>query len=61
MTLQVGKIYKIRIIVDNNSLVYTAKITSVDSNFITFIDKNEETWNYNISTIASYQEIEETK
>lgn len=55
--MEIGEQYIIRIEVDGRFLVYTAKIISQDSMFITFEDKFGKILTYNKSKIVSVEEL----
>lgn len=60
MILQVGNNYSICVDCGNNKvLTYTCKITVIDNNFISFIDKFGKEYTYNINNIISVEEIKE--
>ena len=58
MTIELNKQYKIRISLNNKDLNYIATVTAIDDNFISFIDKNGDKYNYNIACIISYKSLE---
>jgi hypothetical protein len=57
--MNIGQTYIIRIEVENRIFTYTAKIISVDENFITFQDKYGKTFSYNKTKILSFEEVRE--
>lgn len=57
MTIQKDKKYILRFEVNNSYLVYTAVILSVDSNFVSFIDKFGKEVSFNIKNLVSYEEV----
>jgi len=59
MKLEKGKQYVINFLINNKLLTYTCIIEEIENNFITFTDKYGKTFTYNITTIASYEEVEQ--
>ena len=45
--MNIGDTYIIRVEVDGRIFTYTGKILSEDDNFVTFIDKFNQTFSYN--------------
>ncbi len=58
MRLIVGNSYRLILKINNVSLYYTCKIIDIDDNFVTFIDKFGKTFSYNLSTLTSFEKIE---
>jgi len=58
MNLQVGNSYKIILQINNATLTYTCKITSIDETFISFIDKFNREYTYNKKLIISIEELD---
>lgn len=58
MTLQEQKKYKLKFNFNGINLTYTAKIIELDNNFISFIDKFGNTYNYNIVNLESFEKVE---
>jgi len=56
MSLEINKFYKLVILFKDTELTYTAKIVSIDNNFITFIDRNGTTLHYNINSVITYRD-----
>lgn len=57
MNLKIGFSYKLNFVITGNLLTYTGKITSIDTDFITFIDKFGKEITYNKNTLVNYEEI----
>jgi len=56
MNLEIGKFYKIVISVNNNVLTYTCKITAISDTFVSFIDKFDKEYTYNLNNVVSFEE-----
>ena len=59
MNLKKDRRYVLRFNVNGVTLVYTGTITSVDDNFVSFIDKFGKEITYNLNSIVSFEEVEE--
>lgn len=60
MKLEKGKKYILNIDVSGRILTYTATITDVDNDpFISFIDKYNNEYSYNVAHIISFEEVPE--
>ena len=59
MNLVVGKYYKISLSVGGKLLTYTCVIKDIDDTFIEFVDKYNQTFNYNKKLIISFKELNE--
>ena len=57
MNLKIGFSYKLNFVITGNLLTYTGKITSIDLDFITFIDKFGKEITYNKNALVNYEEI----
>lgn len=58
MKIEVGKKYKLVLEINGRILTYIANIIDIDETFISFIDINNNKFNYNINKIISYEEVE---
>lgn len=61
MKLKIGHSYKIVISINRNLLTYSCKILSIDDNFISFVDKYDKEYSYNLNTIITFEEIKDYK
>jgi len=61
MKLEEGKTYIFSIQIGNKLLTYTGEVKEVDSNFIRFVDKYNEEFSYNITSIISFKEVKNAK
>ena len=61
MTIHINKTYLLKFNFNGNTLTYTAKVISLDNNFISFVDKFQNTLNYNIINLVSYEEVKNGK
>jgi hypothetical protein len=61
MKLEIGKFYKIVLDINNNLLTYLCTITDINDMFVSFIDKFDEKYTFNINKIVSYQEVDKYK
>ena len=59
MKLEVGSAYKIVVEVNNSILTFSCKIISADDNFVTFTDKFDKTYTYNLKNIISFELVKE--
>lgn len=55
--MEENKKYIIRFEINDKELVFTAKIISIDDNFITFTDKFGKTLTYNKKNMVSAEEV----
>ncbi|GAH81936.1 unnamed protein product, partial [marine sediment metagenome] len=55
--MNIGDTYIIRIDVEGKIYTYTGKIISEDDNFVTFIDKYNNTFSYNKNKILSFEVV----
>lgn len=55
--LEINKKYRFVISLKSRELYYTGKVTSIDVNFVTFIDLKDRELTYNLSSITSYEEV----
>ena len=58
MLLQIGKTYILNVLVDGHNLTYTAKITALDDIFVSFLDKFDEEYSYNLKSITSIKKVD---
>ena len=57
--MNIGDTYIIRIEIENRIFTYTGKIISEDADFVTFIDKYNQTFFYNKANIISFEGVRE--
>ena len=55
--LQTDKTYFLKVVAGDKILRFTAKITNVGEDFVSFIDRKGEVYNINKSLIFSYNEL----
>lgn len=55
MKLEIGKFYKIVVSVNNTILTYTCEVTDIDDNFVSFRDKYNKDFTYNLNAVISYE------
>ena len=61
MKIEIGKTYWMSIEAGRRALTFTGKITSIENNFISFIDKFGKELCYNLKNIVSFEEIKNEK
>jgi len=59
MNLTLGNSYKIIVSIEGTLLTYKCKVISIDDNFVTFIDKFNKTYSYNLHNVIAIEEIKE--
>jgi len=59
MKIEINKVYKLKFLINHTSLTYTGIVIYVDNNFITFVDKFGEMYNYNLNLLISYEPSED--
>lgn len=57
MRLRVGASYIIQININGTLLTYTCKVVAIDGNFVSFIDKFDKEYTYNLNNVISFEEI----
>ena len=57
--LEINKTYKFRLLLNHKDLTFTGKLYFLTNNFFGFIDKFNKAYNYNLSVLQSYEEVEE--
>lgn len=57
--MELNKTYILRITINGRLLTYSGKITSIDENFVTFLDKFNKLISVNKKNIESYEEVGE--
>ena len=61
MAILLQKKYLFRIDVKKTTLTYRGVVKEMDSNFITFVDENNELHNFNFNSIIEYTLIDEVE
>lgn len=56
--MELNRIYILRVTIDGRLLTYTAKVISIDENFVEFLDKFNTKISVNKRNIESYEEVE---
>jgi len=53
----IGKKAKVEILKDDKRLIYTATILELDNSFITFKDRDENVFSFNIKLVKQMQQL----
>jgi len=61
MKLEVGKTYLMLVDIGKRTLTYTGRITSIENNFISFIDIFKKEIGFSLKNIISFEEVKDGK
>lgn len=57
--MEVNQTYKIVVDTGVKTLTYTARVILIENNFVRFMDKFGKTFNYNLNSVISYEELKD--